>query len=358
MFERLTEGARRVLVLAQEEARRLDHSFIGTEHILLGPIDDQGGIAAAALRDLGISLEKAREKSGRPSDSSAARPARRLSPRAKKVLDLSLREAIQLGDHHIGTEHLLLGLVREGEGVAAQVLVSLGADLPRVRQTVVTLLADEQRRREATGRGREATPVLTSTGATAGVRVAAGGAGPWREECSFCGRDLWEVGRYVSAGSVAICGACLSLAKDVFEAGSAEPGGEVVFPPRIFGTPPDDPSVGEVVHAVRSLLQAPPFGPDAVVQSVDDGTDLADAIAEARRRHPNIPRGTRVERIRFLDADSAEFTFQVILRTLGPGIAFEGRAVRRGDRWLVTRDTVLGMLERAGLSVPPRPRTD
>ncbi len=151
MFERFTDRARRVLVLAQEEARLLNHNFIGTEHILLGLIHEGEGVAAKALESLGISLEAVREKVeeliGPASGPSAGSPP--FTPRAKKVLELSLREALQLGHNYIGTEHMLLGLVREGEGVAAQVLTSLGADLSRVRQQVIQILSGYQGRETA-----------------------------------------------------------------------------------------------------------------------------------------------------------------------------------------------------------------
>ncbi|MDQ2728216.1 MAG: ATP-dependent Clp protease ATP-binding subunit [Actinomycetota bacterium] len=146
MFERFTDRARRVLVLAQEEARLLNHNFIGTEHILLGLIHEGEGVAAKALESLGVSLEAVREKVeetiGPAGSSTTGSPP--FTPRAKKVLELSLREALQLGHNYIGTEHMLLGLVREGEGVAAQVLVSLGADLSKVRQQVIQLLSGYQ----------------------------------------------------------------------------------------------------------------------------------------------------------------------------------------------------------------------
>ena len=143
MFERFTDRARRVLVLAQEEARLLNHSFIGTEHILLGLIHEGEGLAAKALESLGISLEAVREKVEETIGPAGSAPTGSppFTPRAKKVLELSLREALQLGHNYIGTEHMLLGLVREGEGVAAQVLQQLGADLPRVRQQVIQLLS-------------------------------------------------------------------------------------------------------------------------------------------------------------------------------------------------------------------------
>src|SRR6201993_2050229 len=157
MFERFTDRARRVLVLAQEEARLLNHNFIGTEHILLGLIHEGEGVAAKALEQLGISLEAVREKVeetiGPAGSSTTGSPP--FTPRAKKVLELSLREALQLGHNYIGTEHMLLGLVREGEGVAVQVLVSLGADLSRVRQQVIQLLSGYQSPggKEAAGAG-------------------------------------------------------------------------------------------------------------------------------------------------------------------------------------------------------------
>ncbi len=159
MFERFTDRARRVLVLAQEEARLLNHNFIGTEHILLGLIHEGEGTAAKALESLGITLEAVREKVeetiGPAGASTTGSPP--FTPRAKKVLELSLREALQLGHNYIGTEHMLLGVVREGEGVAATVLQSLGADLSRVRQQVIQLL---------------------SSGGLGGKEAAASGQGP------------------------------------------------------------------------------------------------------------------------------------------------------------------------------------
>lgn len=143
MFERFTDRARRVIVLAQEEARLLNHNYIGTEHILLGLIHEGEGVAAKALESLSISLEDVRAQVEEMIGQGASSPSGHIpfTPRAKKVLELSLREALQLGHNYIGTEHILLGLIREGEGVAAQVLIKLGADLSRVRQQVIQLLS-------------------------------------------------------------------------------------------------------------------------------------------------------------------------------------------------------------------------
>ena len=161
MFERFTDRARRVVVLAQEEARMLNHNYIGTEHILLGLIHEGEGVAAKALESLGISLESVRGQVEEIIGQGQQAPSGHIpfTPRAKKVLELSLREALQLGHNYIGTEHILLGLIREGEGVAAQVLVKLGADLNRVRNTVIQLLSGYQGKEAVTQGGpAEGTP--------------------------------------------------------------------------------------------------------------------------------------------------------------------------------------------------------
>ena len=164
MFERFTDRARRVVVLAQEEARMLNHNYIGTEHILLGLIHEGEGVAAKALEALNISLEAVRSQVEEIIGQGQQAPSGHIpfTPRAKKVLELSLREALQLGHNYIGTEHILLGLIREGEGVAAQVLVKLGADLNRVRQQVIQLLSGYQGKEAATaGAPAEGTPATS-----------------------------------------------------------------------------------------------------------------------------------------------------------------------------------------------------
>jgi ATP-dependent Clp protease ATP-binding subunit ClpC len=145
-FADLTDRGRRVLTLAQEEARLLGHNFIGTEHILLGLIHEGDGVAANALESLGITLDAVRAAVegtiGPAGSTTTGSPP--FTPRARRVLELSRREALQLGHKYIGTEHMLLGLVREGEGVAGQVLIGLGADLSRVRQQVIQILSGYQ----------------------------------------------------------------------------------------------------------------------------------------------------------------------------------------------------------------------
>ena len=142
VFERFTDRARRGVVLAQDEARMLNHDYIGTEHLLLGLIGEGEGVAARALESLGISLDAVRQQVEQVIGRGEQAPSGHIpfTPRAKKVMELALREANDLGHSYIGTEHILLGLIREGDGVAAGVLTGLGADRPRVRQQVTQLL--------------------------------------------------------------------------------------------------------------------------------------------------------------------------------------------------------------------------
>jgi ATP-dependent Clp protease ATP-binding subunit ClpC len=160
MFEKFTDKARRVVVLAQEEAKLLNHNYIGTEHILLGLIHEGEGVAAKALESLGINLDAVRDQVQEIIGQGQQAPSGHIpfTPRAKKVLELSLREALQLGHSYIGTEHLLLGLIREGEGVAAQVLTRLGADTNRVRQQVIQLLSGFQGKETVQVGGETAAP--------------------------------------------------------------------------------------------------------------------------------------------------------------------------------------------------------
>ena len=176
MFERFTDRARRVIVLAQEEARELNHNYMGTEHILLGLIKEGEGVAAKALESMGINLEDVRREVidiiGHGTQPVTGHIP--FTPRAKKVLELSLREGLQMGHKYIGTEFLLLGLIREGEGVAAQVLIKLGADLPRVRQQVIQLLSGYEG-----GEGQNPEAPQQQQG-FAGAGAAPGGAGGQR----------------------------------------------------------------------------------------------------------------------------------------------------------------------------------
>lgn len=190
MFERFTDRARRVVVLAQEEARLLNHNYIGTEHILLGLIHEGEGVAAKSLESLGISLIAVRTQVQEIIGQGGSSPSGHIpfTPRAKKVLELSLREALQLGHNYIGTEHILLGLIREGEGVAAQVLVKLGAELSRVRQQVIKLLS---------GYGNPASEQMGSSRERAGAMTGGSGgdSGSGSLVLDQFGRNLTQLAR-------------------------------------------------------------------------------------------------------------------------------------------------------------------
>ncbi len=189
MFERFTDRSRRVLVLAQEEARLLDHIFIGTEHLLLGLIHENDGVAAQALDSLGVTLDAVRSDVARRLGEGHYPPggAPPFTPRAKKVLELSLRECLQLGHSFIGTEHLLLGLVREGEGFACQVLVGMGVDLTKVRQRTIELMGLPE------GQIRVAAPAwpLETT-----VSYGTQGVEPKGPRCPRCRVELTEGARF------------------------------------------------------------------------------------------------------------------------------------------------------------------
>jgi len=211
VFERFTDRARRVLVLAQEEARLLRHPFIGTEHLLLGLLHEGDGVAAKVLEDLAISLETVRQKVEETVGISGSTPmgSPPFTPRAKKVLELSLREALHFGHNYIGTEHILLGVVREGEGVAAQVLRSLGADATAVRSLVVQKLS---------GYGAGPPWALRPESGTAVSQRSA------LVRCSFCGRTPPVAGRLVAGRNAFICEGCVAAwAAALGEESGAEP---------------------------------------------------------------------------------------------------------------------------------------
>ena len=254
MFERFTDRARRSLVLAQEEARTLGHNFIGTEHILLGLLAEGTGVAAVVLNALGFTLESARQRVSEeipPMDEPVAdKPP--FTPRAKKCLELSLREALQLGHNYIGTEHMLLGIVREGEGVAAQVLVSGGYELPDVRRAVLAQLGQSdprlpndphlRARLAATVTGRPPMTQAATAVIPAAVRLATqdAGNGPWRVGTHHLLRALTEQTGTMAAGALAELGvsaekvAAALAAVDITQTTDAPPKPLVATPPLEF----------------------------------------------------------------------------------------------------------------------------
>jgi hypothetical protein len=336
VFERFTDRARRVVVLAQEEARLLNHDYIGTEHILLGIVSEGDGVGARALESLDIPLEVVRAQVAEIVGTGPQAPSGHIpfTARAKTVLEQSLREALQLGHNYIGTEHILLGLIREGEGVGAQVLAKLGADEARVRAEVIRLLSGSA--------GREAQPAASAP--------AMGGRS--LDRCAFCARDLWELERYVVGTGGVICDACIDAAREAV-ANAPEAGERAVrLPPRLFGDPPPAP---DSVRAIEQALGRV-FGGDADEDCslfLDDWDQLAPVRAEVRRRFPQVTEpSVRLERVRFRGRDEAEVRF-TILPTGWGGVTRDGTVSQAAGNWRVSRDTFCQVMALAGVPCPP-----
>jgi Clp amino terminal domain, pathogenicity island component/ClpX C4-type zinc finger len=337
VFERFTDRARRVLVLAQEEARLLHHNFIGTEHLLLGLIHEGDGVAAQVIEQLGISLEDVRTRVqdiiGRSSmEESDSRP---FTPRAKKVLELSLREALQLGHNDIGTEHILLGLIREGEGVGAQVLIGLGVDPLRVRQDVVQVLSNN--------RGVEG----VATSASTRSRVV---------QCSFCGRRPPESGRLVSGqgGTSYICERCVAeLTERLADtSGGARP----VFPRPVVitGDVPDDEEKARAEVATAFTAVFVLSEDRRTVPHVEGGEFLGACLKEAQERHAALRRKDHaviVDSIEFVDGTHASVSFTLSLEGLSSAMR-TGDALMIDSVWKVTRSTFCELMNLAGVTCP------
>jgi ATP-dependent Clp protease ATP-binding subunit ClpC len=330
VFERFTDRARRVLVLAQEEAHLLNHPFIGTEHILLGLIHEADGVAAQALQELGISLEDVRAKVHDAVSPSATPPTGSppFTPRAKKVLELSLREALQLGHNYIGTEHILLGLVREGEGVAAQVLVSLGLDLAAIRQKVVQLVSGER-----------------GTGEPGGF-----------VECSFCGRRPPGSGQLVSGrDGVYVCEHCVRDLSRRLETEAVEDPGLVRAPVVITGRHPDDEE-GAREEIASAFGHALVLSEDRrTVPSVEGGELLGPCLKEAQERHAALrhpDQSVTIDRIRFIDEEHASVSFALSVEGLSSEMR-QGEALVVDSTWKVARASFCDLMDLAGVKCPP-----
>ena len=363
MFERFTDRARRVVVLAQEESRLLNHNYIGTEHLLLGMIHEGDGVAAQALRALGVSLERTRAEvlglighGDQPPQGNIP-----FTPRAKKVLELSLREALQLGHNYIGTEHVLLGLLREGEGVAAQILVRQGVDLESARGAVVQLMAgmplDDLGARSFGDPAGSGSPFVRVARSTAGAAAPLPGHAPGLNlrvggrRCSFCLKEESRVARIVRSRGVSICDECLGRAQALVAA--AGPGD----PKRLRLRPPllSEVQTPEAEQAVELAFETV-FGGDAStgrrLAFVEDSADLEPVmrpmiVATRVSGDPDI----WVEQVRFLATDQAAVDFLVLVG--GPGLPMQGIAVLEQGTWKVSRTTFLAIAGLAGILPPP-----
>jgi hypothetical protein len=367
VFERFTDRARRVVVLAQEEARLLDHNYIGTEHILLGLIHEGEGVAARTLGSLDISLVAVRAQVVEIIGRGGTAPSGHIpfTPRAKKVLELSLREALHLGHNYIGTEHILLGLIREGEGVAAQTLVRLGADLDRVRRAVIALIGGDA---SVAGSAFEP-PVVASRG----IRPA---------RCGFCDVASPACGPLFTGSSGAlICQRCATTAAGG-QLHGADAGGRMETSDVLSvlidtadsiedlaagheptGPPPDDEDAAR--QAIEdAFVHAMEVGADGrTLINVEDGAALADCADQVRVRVGAIADQIEqvIEHVKFLDATTA-IVWQTTLQNGRPPAPWlvrrECRAVFVDGRWKVSRDTICELWKPLGVRCPPRADTE
>ena len=352
MFERMEDGSRRVLVMAQEEARLAGHTHIGTEHLVLGLMS--GGLAADALAAAGVSLDPFREQVSQTVAQSTGPPGQTGSPpftrRAKDVLNLAMRESLGRGSSTIGPGDLLLGILREGEGVAVQVLTSMEIDLEELRRDVLARLDAEPPRRVAQA---------ASSGPTTGRQVIGrppplGRIVPGRpaDLCSWCGHDTWEVSHYASDGSVLICQVCIGDAASAM-ASAGEDEHQVALPPRVFGSVPEEEAPGRIVRAVGGFMGPEPdggWGP-----FLEDADEIRSALLQARQAAGIQGASAVVRRMRFI---SPTTTWVLLTVHLGPdlgGFPFEGPIRNIDGSWKVTRELATILLGAAGIELPPHP---
>jgi len=351
--ERFTDRARRALMMAQDEARLLNHSFIGSEHLLLGLIAEGEGVAAKALEQLDISLEAAEEKVEEMIGISGTAPtgSTPFTPRAKKVLELSYREALQLGHNYIGTEHMLLGLVREGEDVACQVLVSLGADLARVRQQVIQLLSGYRG-------GKESLPTGVSL-----LRAPRSSLQAKLVICSFCGRQPPESGQLISGSEAFICEHCIRQWSPVIsDPASGQVQSRVVSHLRQevmpTGPPPENPEAAQAEIAAGFQAHGTLSEDGQSIPSVERGGGLGPTVQAARERHRDVvPDNAEVtitiDNVVFTAAERAAVWFTILLDGRPVFQHHRGDAVVVDGEWKMARSTFCELMALAGVQCPP-----
>lgn len=346
MFERFTDRARRVVVLAQEQARLLDHDYIGTEHIFLGVVQEGEGAGAQALTALAVTLERAQAAVagtiGRGTDAPSGHVP--FTPGAKRLLEDSLREALQLGHDHIGTEHITLCLLDARDDTMVRILDWLGIDPDALRARVIALAGGEgvpgsARPARAWSRRQLIAP-------TPPVR----GTGP--QLCSFCDRDLWEVDHYVEGSRATICAACLDTAATAIDRARESAGPpSVMLPPGVFGTEPAPGTVDAIVATIQRVFGLA-AAPVAQPEWIEDGEHLAPLFAEVQRRYAAMSVAIRLERLRF-DREGRVHARLVPMLVGGTGPPIEGALVLRDGRWIVSRELMTHLLTTAGF--PPQP---
>jgi hypothetical protein len=365
VFERFTDRARRVVVLAQEEARLLNHNYIGTEHILLGLIHEEEGVAARVLESVDVSLLDVRAQVEEIVGHGGQSPSGHIpfTPRAKTVLEMSLREAMQLGHNYIGTEHILLGLVREGEGVAAQVLAKFGIDLSRLRQAVIQQLSGGASSGEhipAPGEvGLE--PTITFTGTFTGDEIRPA-------TCAFCGVPSPRCGTLLTGQTGAlICERCIRVAsRSLRQSMVVRQPLRVEVPVPVLaeritptGPPPDDEELArqQIEYAFWNVTERTKDGTGLV--NVERGENLGAAADQVAQRALAFgPTERTLELIKFVSPTEAVF-WSTVTRNGHPimptFVHREGRAVLIDGTWKMSRAGMCEIFAMAGVQCPPPP---
>jgi hypothetical protein len=363
VFERFTDQSRRVLVLAQEEARLLDHSFIGTEHLLLGLT--QEGVPAQVLAGFDISLAAVREQAAQTIGLSGTPPTGSppFTPRAKKVLELSLRSALQLGDQEIGPEHILLGLIQEGEGVGAQILVQLGAELAQVRQRVIQLLSESHG-----GLGDrlsyhpELPPELRRQSSSPTVRAPR----LWHQgklvTCSFCGLAPPESGQLVAGDNAFICEHCVRqwsrqlTSSGPFSTGPFRTGRfrRMSVADVLPGPQPENPDGARAEISAAYSNHGTVSEDGLSLPWVEDGENLGPTLAAAKDQRPDVAEVViSIDDLVFVDIEHAALLFSISVNG-GPVLThYRGDAVLIDGVWKMARSTFCQLMAMGGIQCPP-----
>jgi hypothetical protein len=339
VFERFTDAARAAVVRAQAEASALDHDHIGTEHLLLGVLDQRESRPARAIESQGLSLADARRRVeaivGRGQRPSAEHIP--FTPGAKKVLEYSLREAIQLGHNFIGVEHIALGILREGEGVACQVLSQAGIEPEALRTQISEALLSGPRTTPSTPAAPSWRPVTTTTGSPA---IAFGTP---QSTCALCMRPTWDFQHYVRAAGTVICGDCIERSHRALTGATEH---DVPLPPLIEQGDARDDAAREIATAFRLVYTGEPR--EEREAALEDGPALLPLGDKAAERFPGVQATFVLHRIRFCGPDDADVFFSI------GGLSINGRARVLDGRWKVTRETWCQTMARAGIQCPPR----
>ena len=351
MFERFSDIARQVLVEAQEEARLHGCGNIGTEHLLLGLIRQEGPVSTI-LGSLGVSLSGVRRKVGEATTLPRSEGTAPFSPRTKKVLELSLREMLQLGHSDIGTEHLLLGLIREGEGRGVEILIDLGVDLSLLRRRVINaLMGGDPLTRQLPY------PTFVRGRAVRGGRLVA---------CSFCGLAPPESGQLVSGDNAFICERCVEHWSQNMRSAASAIAAPVDWPPQApsdvipTGPPPAD------IDAARAEIQAAfaahgtTSEDGASIPSVERGEDLGPTVemAKAKARSRGIADddsavAVTVEEVQFIDSEHAAAWFSISINGHSMVRHHRGDAVLVNGKWKMARSTFCHIMSMGGVPCPP-----